>query len=186
MATLPTLDRPANAPEVSPLPSTRVTRLRQYYEPLRLPAQPDASLASRRLVRKPPDRVSRVASSTPLPRAIVITSAEHEDQDVRMSSIGGLPRSGGGSASATNIFEACMTFNDCRKDTPQPTLWPVGSPNRLKRPLDIEGSRRLVASPTTSTASGWNVSCRVGLAPTGNAVNDFLGWNSRHPRVRRL
>jgi hypothetical protein len=113
MANLPTLDGPANAPEVRPLPSIGVTRLPRYYEPLRLPIRPDASLTSRRLALRPPSRVSRVALPTPLPCAIVITPAEYEDQDVQSSSLGGLPRSGGGSASATSIFEACMTFNDC-------------------------------------------------------------------------
>src|SRR5579863_7113441 len=82
MATLPTLDGPANTPEVRPLPSIGITRLRQYYEPLRLPARPDPSLTSDRLVQRPPCRVSRVASSTPLPCAIVITPAEYEDQNV--------------------------------------------------------------------------------------------------------
>jgi hypothetical protein len=173
MATLPTLDGPANAPEVRPLPSTGITRFPRYYEPLRLPARPDASLTSRRLVLRPPDRVSRVASPTPLPCAIAITPAEYEDHDVRLSSIGGLPRPGGGSASATSVFGACVTFNGCgNKPDPQPVLWPIGSLSRPRRPVDIEGSRRFVASPTTSTASGWNVSCRRGSRTHG--VDDTL------------
>src|SRR5579859_6143770 len=124
MANLPILDGYANVPEVRPLPSIGVTRLPRYYEPLRLPTRPDASLASRRLIVRPPRGVSRVASSTPLPCAIVITPAEYKGRDVRLPLIGGLPRSGGGSASATYIFEACMTFNDCGNiPGPQPVLW---------------------------------------------------------------
>ena len=168
MANLPTLNGHANAPEVRPLPSIGITRFQRYYEPLRLPAWPDASLASRRLVLRPPSRVSRVASSTPLPCAIAITPVEIEDQDVRMSPISSLPHSGGGSASTTSVFGACRTFNDCEDETdPQPVLWPIGSLNRLKRPFYIEGSRQFVASPTTSTASGWNVSCRSGSRTHG-------------------
>ena len=173
MATLRILDGSANAPEVRPLPSIGVTRLRRYYEPLRLPSRPDLSLTSRPLAWRPPTRVSRVASPTPLPSAIAITPAEYKDQDVQVSLIGGLPRSGGGSASATNIFEALRTFNDHGvKPSPRPVLWPYGSLSRLKRPVDIEGSRRFVTSPTTSTASGWNVSYRCGSRTHG--VDDTL------------
>jgi hypothetical protein len=115
MATLPTLDGPANAPEVRPLPSIGITRLHQYYEPLRLPARPDLSLTRCRLVREPPSRVSRVASSTPLPCAIVITPAEYEDRDVQMSLIGGLPYLGGRSASATALSGPARRSRDCAK-----------------------------------------------------------------------
>ena len=43
------------------LPSTGITRLPRYYEPLRHPATPGLSLAGFRLVLRPRDRVSRVA-----------------------------------------------------------------------------------------------------------------------------
>jgi len=49
MATLRILDRRQNTPEVRPLPSTGVTRLRRYYEPLRHPKRPGLSLAGLRL-----------------------------------------------------------------------------------------------------------------------------------------
>src|SRR5450432_3574877 len=49
MATLPTLDHFRDAPEVRPLPSTGVTRLPRYYEPLRHPTRPGLSLTGVRL-----------------------------------------------------------------------------------------------------------------------------------------
>src|SRR5579859_3467608 len=49
MATLPTLDRFQDAPEVRPLPSTGITRRQRYYEPVRLPRRPGLSLAGVRL-----------------------------------------------------------------------------------------------------------------------------------------
>src|SRR5450755_1713563 len=54
MATLPTLNHFPNVPEVRPLSSTGITRLRRYYEPVRHPPRPGLSLAGVRLARKPP------------------------------------------------------------------------------------------------------------------------------------
>jgi hypothetical protein len=63
MATLPTLDRFRDAPEVRPLPSTGITRLPRYYKPVRHPRRPGLSLTGVRLGNEsPPSRVSRVAS----------------------------------------------------------------------------------------------------------------------------
>jgi hypothetical protein len=76
MVTLQTLSAFRNAPEVRPLPSPGVTRLQRYCEPVRLPARPDLSLAGVPLARQvPPDRVSRVAQTIPLPRAVTTTPA---------------------------------------------------------------------------------------------------------------
>ena len=51
-----------SAPEVRPLPSTDVTRLLRYYEPVRHPTRPGLSLAGVRLGDTPPTAgVSRVA-----------------------------------------------------------------------------------------------------------------------------
>ena len=62
MATLPTLDHFQEAPEVRPLPSTGITWLRRYYEPVRHPTRPGPSLAGVRLGDTPPTAgVSRVA-----------------------------------------------------------------------------------------------------------------------------
>jgi len=74
MATLPTLDHFQDAPEVRPLPSTGVTRLRRYYEPVRRPRRPGLSLTGVRLGRAtPPSRVSRVASDLLYRHAVAIT-----------------------------------------------------------------------------------------------------------------
>ena len=49
----PTLGPFHNAPEVRPLPSAGITRLRRYYEPVRLPRRPGLSLAGVRLGHAP-------------------------------------------------------------------------------------------------------------------------------------
>jgi hypothetical protein len=60
--------------ELGPLPSTGITRLQQYYEPIRHPTEPGPALTSRQLVLPPFDGASRVASVfllcvlSPLPR----------------------------------------------------------------------------------------------------------------------
>ena len=67
MATLPMLDHFQDAPEVRPLPSTGITRLRRYYEPVRHPTRPGLSLAGVRLGVAPPTAgASRVACHLPL------------------------------------------------------------------------------------------------------------------------
>src|SRR6202171_462680 len=53
MATLLILGPFHNIPEVRPLPSTGITRLPRYYEPVRLPRRPGLSLAGVRLGPKP-------------------------------------------------------------------------------------------------------------------------------------
>ena len=45
MATLPILDHFQDTPEVRRLPSTGITRLQRYYEPVRYPTRPGLSLA---------------------------------------------------------------------------------------------------------------------------------------------
>ena len=76
MATLQTLGPFQNAPEVRPLPSTGITRLRRYDEPIRLPKRPGLSLAGVRLGGTPPTawglpccvRSPLVDMPSPLPR----------------------------------------------------------------------------------------------------------------------
>ncbi len=56
-----------SAPEVRPLPSTGITRLPRYYEPVRHPTRPGLSLAGVRLGGRPPTAgASRVACHLPL------------------------------------------------------------------------------------------------------------------------
>jgi hypothetical protein len=63
MATLRTLGLFQSVSEVRLLPSTGITRLRRYYEPVRHPARPGLSLAGVQLGGAPPTvGVSRVAS----------------------------------------------------------------------------------------------------------------------------
>jgi hypothetical protein len=93
MATLPTLDHFQDAPEVRPLSSTGITRLRRYYGPVRHPTRPGLSLAGVRLGVSPPTAgASRVACHLPLqtcrrqyPGGIVW------DEVVQLPHDGGLP-----------------------------------------------------------------------------------------------
>ena len=81
-----------------------------------------------------------------------------EDQGSFVNSLdGGLPHADGRSASATGVFGACSTFTAAAY-IPQkrPLLWPAGSLSCPRQPFDIEGLRRFVTSPATSTASGRN------------------------------
>ena len=81
-----------------------------------------------------------------------------EDQSSFVVSLdGGLPQSDGGSASAIRVFGACSTFT-AAAFTPlkRPLLWPASSLSCPRQPFDIEGFRRFVTSPATSTASGRN------------------------------
>jgi hypothetical protein len=61
MATLRILGPVHHTPEVRPLPSAGITRLRRYDEPVRLPRRPGLSLTGVRLGRYAPPGVSRVA-----------------------------------------------------------------------------------------------------------------------------
>jgi hypothetical protein len=54
MATLLTLDPVQNALEVRPLPSTGITQLQRYYEPVRHPTRPGLSLAGVQLGERLP------------------------------------------------------------------------------------------------------------------------------------
>ena len=159
MATLLTLEPFQSTLEVRPLPSTGITRLPRYYEPVRHPTRPSLSLAGVRLghvshrwgfpccVRSP-----CADMPSPLPR-----------RDRRLGSgcspgsdDGGLPQMSAGSAPAS-------TFS--RPARRSLTLWPACSRSRLAT-LCIEGSGSFVTSATAPIATGWSNSCQVGIAPT--------------------
>ena len=98
--------------KVRPLPSTGITRLPRYYEPLRLPTQPSRSLAGFWLIvqGQSPSRISRVAMLIPLCHAIVNHPGGTARTRLTRLVRHGLPLSDRGSASAIRIFEAHSTF----------------------------------------------------------------------------
>ena len=144
--------------ELRSLPSTGVTRLRRYYEPLRHPGAPGLSLAGIRLV------IAGHASGLPVLRTLSLcTCCRHypgaaagrilAHSPSRIS----LPRKGRRVGLRIVLFEACSAFTRVAACTL------ARSP--IRDPLS-EGFSHFVTSMAAPVASGWS-GCRVGLAPTG-------------------
>jgi hypothetical protein len=132
--------------QLRPLPSTGVTRLRQYYEPLRHPSQPSLSLTSCQLiVCAITAGTSRVAHGPLCLHAVANTPAGLMEFIRSYHSISfGLPRNRGGSAPAS-LFS--------RPAQRSLTLRPARSPSRLAT-LCTRGFSSLVASTAALVATG--------------------------------
>src|SRR6201987_6192799 len=106
-----------------PLPSTGVTRLHRYYEPLRHPSQPGRSLTSCQLIRTTITAgTSRVAYGPLCLHAVAHTPAGLLELVRWYHSISfGLPRNRGGSAPASTFSRPAQRFL---------TLRPACSPSR--------------------------------------------------------
>src|SRR5213593_288201 len=167
--------------ELRSLPSTGITRLPRYNEPLRHPRAPGLSLAGVRLVIPDPRLgASRVAYAflvymlSPLPRRSVRASYFAHSPS-RIS----LPRKGCRVGLRIVLFEACSAFTRVTACTL--ALSPI-------RDTLSEGFSQFVTSMAAPVASGWSV-CRVGLAPTGkrrlftahtrSRRHESCGWQSR-------
>ena len=159
MATLQTVGPFQDALEVRPLPSTDITQLRRYYEPVRHPTRPGLSLAGVRLGHAPtawgfPCCVRSPCADMPSPlprwdrrRDRVVPLKLRLRPSPSLCWVGShIPR-----------FEACSAF------THVTACLLAESP---KATLSIEGFDRFVASPAAPIATGWNDNCRVGIAPT--------------------
>jgi hypothetical protein len=114
--------------QLRPLPSTGVTRLHQYYEPLRHPSQPGLSLTSCQLIHTAITAgTSRVAHGPLCLHAVANTPAGLMEFVRSYDSISfGLPRNRGGSAPA-------LVFS--RPAQRSLTLRPTRSLGRLRDPL---------------------------------------------------
>ncbi len=135
------------------LPSTGVTRLHQYYEPLRHPSQPSLSLTSCQLI---PTAItagtSRVAGSDPL---CPTTCRRHYpgrfDGNLfarAFHRLRPLPRIGGGSAPALSVSgRPCSALL---------TLRPAYAHRVAYATFYTEGFSSFVASAAASVATGWN------------------------------
>ena len=145
--------------ELRSLPSTGITRLQRYYEPLRHPKAPGLSLTGLRLV------VADRALGLPVFRALSLcTCCRHYPGAAsgRITSLissrrSSLPRKGCRVGLRIVLFEACSAFTRVAACTL--ALPPI-------RDTLIEGFSHFVTSMTAPIASGWS-GCRVGLAPTG-------------------
>ena len=145
--------------ELRSLPSTGITRLQRYYEPLRHPKAPGLSLTGLRLV------VADRALGLPVFRALSLcTCCRHYPGAAsgRITSLissrrSSLPRKGCRVGLRIVLFEACSAFTRVAACTL--ALPPI-------RDTLSEGFSYFVTSIAAPVASGWSVR-RVGLAPTG-------------------
>src|SRR5450756_295015 len=145
--------------ELRSLPSTGVTRLQRYYEPLRHPKAPSLSLAGFRLV------IADHALGFPVFRALSLCTCRRHYPGAASGRIASLissrrislPRKGCRVGLRIVLFEACSAFTRVAACTL--ALSPI-------RDTLIEGFSHFVTSVTAPIASGWS-GCRVGLPPTG-------------------
>ena len=145
-------------PELRPLPSTGITRLQRYYEPLRHPRAPGLSLTGFRLV------IDDHALGLPVLRALSLcTCCRHYPgaADGRIASLIppsriSLPRKGCRVGLRIVLFEACSAFTRVTACTL--ALSPI-------RDTLIEGFSHFVTSMTAPIASGGS---------------EFAGWDL-HP-----
>ena len=149
--------------ELRSLPSTGITRLQRYYEPLRHPKAPGLSLTGVRLII--PDH----AMGLPVLRALSLcTCCRHYPgaadgrtprsySPVRIS----LPRKGYRVGLHIDLFEDCSAFTHVAARTL------ARSPNRDPLP---EGFRHFVTSMPAPVASGWSDVAGWGLHPLESAA----------------
>src|SRR6202521_1303824 len=134
--------------QLRPLPSTGVTRLRQYYEPLRHPRRPSLSLTSCQLIHTAITAgTSRVAHGPLCLHAVANTPAGLMElvRSYRSTNFG-LPTNRGGSAPALSVSGPAQRSL---------TLRPACSPSRLAT-LCTRGFSSLVASTAALIATGWS------------------------------
>ena len=142
------------------LPSTSITRLHRYYDPIRHPKGPVPCLTTPPLAStacQPPQGASRVAHNPSFTHAVAITPAEPLGAlIVRFPNGGGLPEIQAGRLPHCP-FRGLLSVH-C-------TLRPMRSPSPL-RTLYTRSFDRFVTSTAVPIATGWNDICRVGFAPT--------------------
>jgi hypothetical protein len=145
--------------ELRSLPSTGITQLPQYYEPLRHPRAPGLSLTGVRLV------TTDHAVGLPVLRALSLcTCCRHYPGAATGASISpthpsriSLPRKG------CRVGLRIVLFGDCSAFTRVTACTLALSP---MRDTHSGGFSHFVTSMTAPVASGWS-GCRVGFAPTG-------------------
>jgi hypothetical protein len=163
------------APEVRVLPSTRVTRLHQYYDPVRLPFRPSPEATLRPLPS--PKRVSPVACITlPACRAHYPGGSDGCARRLLPHPCC-LPRIAGGSASASSLSRPAQASL---------TLRPAGLLSRPRRPLSRGFSvasyptTLLVSYQTYRQLSGWILPPLVIHALSGHTA---IFGNRPRPRI---
>src|SRR5258706_8084399 len=160
--------------ELRSLPSTGVTRLPRYYEPLRHPRAPSLSLTGFRLV------IADHALGLPVFRALSLSTCRRHYPGAASGRIASLissrrislPRKGCRVDLRIVLFEDCSAFTRVAACTL--ALSPI-------RDTLIEGFSHFVTSMTAPIASGWS-DCRVGFAPTGKRRLCTAHTRFRHQR----
>src|SRR5450756_2134760 len=159
--------------ELRSLPSTGVTRLQRYYEPLRHPKAPGLSLAGFRLV------IADHALGLPVFRALSLCTccrqypgAASGRSFAHSPSRISLPRNGSRVGLRIVLFEAYSALTRVAPCTL--ALSPI-------RDTLIEGFSHFATSVSAPSASGWS-GCRVGLAPTGKRRLFTAHAITGHPR----
>src|SRR5262249_16828339 len=160
------------------LPSPGVSRLRRYYEPLRLPAAPSLSLAGLRLII--PDHV---VGSPVLPTLSLCTCRRHYPGAAsgRMVSLGNpdvsaFPDMAVRSACASSFSRLARRSLALRPAHSRCHQFATRIPKASAISLPPHLLRLLPAGAV----------CRVGLAPTGNRRLSTAHANSRHSNRRRF
>ena len=146
-------------PELRSLPSTSVTRLQRYYEPLRHPTAPGLSLAGVRLV------IPDLALGLPVLRTLSLcTCCRHYPG----AAAGRTLRSSHPAVSAfpERVVGSACTSSFSRLARRSLALRPAHSRGHQFVARYTEGFSHFVTSMTAPVASGWS-DCRVGLSPTG-------------------
>ena len=149
-------------PELRLLPSTGVTRLPQYYKPLRHPKAPGLSLAGVRLLnRLSTPRGFPCCVRFPGVHAVATTPAQRLGaSSARFPSRISLPGTGVPVGLRIGIFEVCSAFIHITACTL------VGSPEVIRY---IEGFSHFVTSMTAPTTSGWSIFAGWDLHPLESA-----------------
>ena len=144
--------------QLRPLPSTGITRLHRYCEPLRHPRRPGLPLTRCRLILMITAGVSRVASG-PLCLHAVATTPAGPMELVRScySTVIGLPRFSGGSAPALPVSRPAQHSL---------TLRPARSPSRRCDPLHQRLQRLHCFHRCSDCYRVERTSSRAGLSPT--------------------
>ena len=146
--------------ELRSLPSTGITRLHRYDEPLRHPTAPDLSLAGVRLV------IADHASGLPVLRALSLCTCCRQYPGAAAERIA--------FAHFTQPYQPSPIWQSGRP-AHRPFRGLLGVHSRyglhtravtVYRDTLSEGFSHFVTSMTAPAASGWS-GCRVGLAPTG-------------------
>src|SRR5437870_4583042 len=165
-------------PELRPLPSTGITRLQRYYEPLRHPRAPGLSLAGFRLVVAPTTPWGfPCCVCFPCVHAVATTPAQRLGVPLRSFALPYQPSPKGSSGRpAHRPFRGLLGVHSrYGLHTRAVTVY---------RDTLSEGFSHFVTSMAAPVASGWS-GCRVGLTPTGKRRLSTAHTRSRHSRSRR-